>query len=53
MHKIGVAILMIIGIIISCGLGAAIGAIAGAILLPVKIFNTLSSDSLGKSSDKI
>lgn len=40
-------------IIISCGVGAMCGAIAGAILLPVKVFSMWSDDSTGKSSDKI
>lgn len=40
-------------VIISCGVGAMCGAIAGAVLLPVKVFNMFSDDSTGKASDKI
>jgi len=52
-QKIAVGIIMTIGVIISCGIGAMCGAIAGAILLPVKVFSIISDDSTGKASDKI
>jgi Na+/melibiose symporter-like transporter len=52
-YKIAGGILVAFAIIISCGVGAMCGAIAGAILLPVKVFNMWSDDSTGKASDKI
>ena len=52
-QKIGAVIIMAIGVIISCGVGAMCGAIVGAILFPVKVFNVLSDGSTGKASDKI
>ena len=52
-YKIAAGIIMAIGVIISCGVGAMCGALAGAILLPIKIFNMWSGDSTGKTSDKI
>jgi len=53
MLKIVAGIIMTIGIVISCGIGAMVGAIAGAILFPVKIANIISDDSTGNTSDKI
>lgn len=53
MQKIIAGIIMAIGVIIASGIGAMVGALAGAILFPVKIFNVLSDDSAGKASDKI
>ena len=53
MHKIVVGILVGFCIVITCSVGAMIGAIAGAVLLPVKVMSILSDDSTGKSSDKI
>jgi len=52
-QKIGAGIIMAIGVIISCGIGAMCGAIAGAVLLPVKVFSMFSEDSTGEKSDKI
>lgn len=52
-YKIGVGIIMTIGVIISCGIGAMVGAIAGAVLFPVKVLSMISDDSTGKASDKI
>ena len=52
-QKVVVTIIMAIGVIISCGVGAICGAIAGAILLPVKVFSMLSDDPTGEKSDKI
>ena len=53
LQKIVAGIILAIGVIISCGVGAMCGAIAGAILLPVKVFSMLSDDSTGERSDKI
>jgi Na+/melibiose symporter-like transporter len=52
-YKIAGGILITFVIFISCGVGAMCGAIVGAILFPVKIFNMWSDDSTGKTSDKI
>ncbi len=52
-YKIVAGVIMAAGVIISCGVGAMCGAIVGAILLPVKVFNMFSDDSTGKASDKI
>jgi len=52
-QKIVAGIIMTVGVIISCGIGAMVGAMAGAILFPVKVFNMISDDSTGKASDKI
>ncbi len=52
-YKIAGGIIAAFAIIISCGVGAMCGAIAGAVLLPVKVFNIWSGDSTGKASDKI
>ncbi len=53
LQKIVAGIIMAIGVIISCGVGAICGALAGAILLPVKVFSMFSEDSTGEKSDKI
>jgi len=52
-YKIAGGILAAFVIIISCGVGAMCGAIAGAVVLPVKVLNIWSGDSTGKTSDKI
>ena len=53
MHKIMGGLVVGFCIVISCSIGAVIGAITGAVLLPVKVISILSDDSTGKSSDKI
>jgi len=53
MHKISGGLIVGFCIIITCSIGAIIGAIAGAVILPVKVIGILTDDSTGKSSDKI
>lgn len=52
-YRIAGGILVAFTVFVSCAVGAMCGAIAGAVLFPVKVFNMWSDDSTGKTSDKI